>query len=69
MYQIHLLSVNGHIPTKAPDGSVGYDVYSGQDIAIHPDTRLKINTDLSITPPPGTYAQIMPHSGLALHHY
>lgn len=33
MYQIHLLSVNGHIPTKAPDGSVGYDVYSGQDIA------------------------------------
>jgi dUTP pyrophosphatase len=66
--QVQLLSVNGTIPKRATVDSVGYDLYSATDMTLQPNQRVKILTDVSIIPPRGTYGQIMPRSGLAVHH-
>mmetsp|Transcript_19325 Transcript_19325/g.27535 ORF Transcript_19325/g.27535 Transcript_19325/m.27535 type:complete len:248 (+) Transcript_19325:4058-4801(+) len=54
------------MPTRATSESAGLDLYSAQSINIPPKSRQLIATDLAIKPPPGTYAQIMPRSGLSL---
>ncbi len=63
--QVKCLSINATMPTRATDGSVGYDVYSAVDAIISPRSRACIPLDITILPPPGTYAQIMSRSGLA----
>jgi dUTP pyrophosphatase len=64
--QVQLLSVNGKLPTKATEGSAGYDLYSAEEKTIAPHSRALIQTDITIVPPPGTYGQIASSSGLAL---
>jgi len=66
--KVRFLSVNATMPTRATDGSVGYDLYSAVDVVIQPNTRCSVPLDISITPPSGTYGQIFSRSGLALKH-
>jgi dUTP pyrophosphatase len=63
--KIILLSDHAKISTRATDGSAGYDLYSPRDTIIKPGQRAIIPTDISITPPEGTYIQIHPRSSLA----
>ena len=53
------------LPTRGTSDSVGYDLYSIVETTIHPNEQQEIDTGISITPPLGTYAQIMDRSSLA----
>ncbi len=68
-FQVQLLSVNGNIPTRATDGTAGYDINSAQGAIIPPHLQMNIRTYISIVLSDGTYAQIMPRSGLAFNRY
>lgn len=54
------------VPTKASLGSLGYDLYSIEDITIAPGKTALINTGLKIVVPKGYEMQIRSRSGLAL---
>ena len=54
------------IPTKASLGSIGYDLYSVDDLVIEPGKTALINTGLKIVVPKGYEVQIRSRSGLAL---
>jgi dUTP pyrophosphatase len=66
--QVKCLSIHATPPVRATDGSAGYDLFSAVDTQIPPNTRCLIPLDIAITPPHGTYAQIMSRSGLSLKH-
>ncbi len=53
------------LPTRATEYSVGLDLYSPASYLSRPGERIKIDTGVGITPPPGTYIRIAPRSGLA----
>jgi dUTP pyrophosphatase len=54
------------VPTKASLGSIGYDLYSVDDLVIEPGKTALINTGLKIVVPKGYEVQIRSRSGLAL---
>jgi len=62
------LTENATIPTRATNASAGYDLYSAVDVAIPSNKMVKIPTDISICPPPGTYCQILSRSDLLTKH-
>lgn len=66
--QIKLQTQHAKLPTRATDGSAGYDVYSARNVLIKPGERSMIPLDFSITPPDGTYIQLHSRSGLAAKH-
>jgi len=66
--QVKCLSINAMMPQRATDGSAGYDLFSAVDLVINPRKRCAIPLDIAITPPIGTYAQLMSRSGLSLKH-
>ena len=66
--QIKCLSPQAKLPTRATDGSAGYDLFSAQGVTIPPHTRICIPLDISILPPVGVYGQIFSRSGLAAKH-
>lgn len=60
------LSANARIPTRGSTESAGLDLCSTADYTIPVGGRQLIPTDLAISIPIGTYAHILPRSGLAL---
>jgi len=66
--RVKCLTIHATMPVKATDGSAGYDVFSAVDATIPPQTRRVIPLDIAITPPVGTYAQLMSRSGLCVKH-
>ncbi|AFC40560.1 dUTPase [Goose adenovirus 4] len=52
-------------PTRGSAGSVGYDLYSAQNLTIEPHCHSVVFTDLSFKFPYGCYGRIAPRSGLA----
>jgi dUTP pyrophosphatase len=66
--KVKCLSINATIPTRATDGSVGYDVFSAVDTILQPKTRKAVPLDIAIEPPVGTYAQLKSRSGMSLKH-
>jgi len=66
--QIKCISEYAKLPTRATDGSVGYDLYSARQVTIPPGTRHCIPLDINIVPPAGTFGQIFSRSGLAAKH-
>jgi dUTP pyrophosphatase len=66
--KVKCLSLNATLPTRATDGSVGYDVFSAVDLILQPKTRSAVPLDIALTPPTGTYAQLKSRSGLSLKH-
>ncbi|AGE55058.1 dUTPase [Paramecium bursaria Chlorella virus NYs1] len=62
---IKKLVVNAIVPTRATEGSAGYDISSIEDVVIPASGRVAVSTGLSIRVPNGTYGRIAPRSGLA----
>lgn len=58
------------LPTRATDGSAGYDLYAaGQyTVRVPAGEQMLIKTGVSISLPQGYEAQVRPRSGLALKH-
>ena len=57
-----LLSKNAKTPRKGTPMSAGFDIFSAEEYTINPHTTAKINTDLVVLCPPGTYARIADRS-------
>ncbi|ABU44212.1 hypothetical protein AR158_C667L [Paramecium bursaria Chlorella virus AR158] len=62
---IKKLVVDAIVPTRATEGSAGYDISSIEDVVIPASGRVAVSTGLSIRVPNGTYGRIAPRSGLA----
>ena len=56
------------LPHYSHNGDSGMDLYSVEDIIIHPMERKLIRTGIRIEIPSGYEAQIRPKSGLAINH-
>lgn len=65
---VKCLSIHATMPVQATNGSAGYNVFSAVDATVSPKTRCAIPLDIAITPPAGTYAQLMSRSGICLKH-
>jgi len=65
---IKKLSEHALIPTRASPGSVGYDLYSIEDMHILPYQRGIVCTGIAATIPMGVYGRIALRSGLAVKH-
>lgn len=63
---ILLLSEDAHIPTKAHQSDIGWDLYSIEDCIIKPRQRLTIQTGIAIEMPDQLAGLIWPRSGLAV---
>jgi dUTP pyrophosphatase len=58
---------DGMMPTRATEGSAGFDLYASRNTYIHSDgiaTEL-VPTDVRIEIPPGYFGLVRPRSGLA----
>ena len=66
---IKKLSPDAIIPTRASQGSVGYDLYSTEDTVVPCQCgRVIVGTGIAVGLPEGVYARIAPRSGLAAKH-
>ena len=63
--EIKLHSDTARIPTWGSPDAVGYDLYSAEEKVVLAHGKMLIDTQISITTPPGTYGRIAPRSGLA----
>ena len=64
--KVKLLSEKGKLPTRATNGSSGYDVYSATDTTVPAGASCLVPTDMTFQPPPGTYGQLLSRSGLSV---
>ena len=64
--QVHKLTKNAKIPTRATPDSIGYDLYATNNLQIPGNDNKLISTGLAMTPPKDTYIRIAARSGLAL---
>lgn len=60
------LTKDAIIPTRGSDASVGYDLYSTDEIIIPPTHRALVGTSVAILMPNGVYGRVAPRSGLAV---
>ena len=65
-FKVQRMNENAYIPTKATNGSIGYDLYTPHDFIINSDEILLIPLDIRIELLYGYEAQIRPRSGLAI---
>ena len=63
---IKRLTLDATLPTRASPGSVGYDLYSLNDLIIQPNSRDIVSTGVCATIPLGCYGRIAPRSGLTV---
>lgn len=65
--KIKKLTETAIIPTRATQGSAGYDLYADiiEPVVIAPGETKKIGTGVAITPPDGTFGAIFARSGMA----
>lgn len=66
--QVQLLSDKARAPTKGSAFAAGHDLYSARDVVIPARGRARVDTDISIAVPAGTYGRVAPRSGLAAKH-
>ncbi|CAI6332137.1 unnamed protein product [Periconia digitata] len=66
--QVQLLSDAAKAPTKGSAFAAGHDLYSARDVVIPARGRARVDTDISIAVPAGTYGRVAPRSGLAAKH-
>lgn len=64
--KVKKLSAYAILPTRATQGSIGYDLYSAVDGIIYPCRRFCCYTDIAIKLPEGCYGRIACRSGLAI---
>lgn len=66
--KVTLLSNDAILPTYGSEQAAGLDLYSTANYMIYQGSRTLIPIDISIELPEGTFAHILPRSGLALKH-
>ena len=66
--QCKLLVCEAKIPTRATDGSAGYDLSSIENVLIDVGSRRLISTGITMKIPKDSYGRIAPRSGLSLHY-
>ncbi len=64
--QIKRLTLDAILPTRASPGSVGYDLYSLNDMVIQPSSREIVSTGECATVPFTCYGRTPPRSRLSL---
>ena len=64
--QIKRLTLDAILPTRASPGSVGYDLYSLNDMVLEPSSREIVSTGICATVPSGCYGRIATRSGLSV---
>ena len=64
--RIKKLTQDAIIPTRGSSASVGYDIYSTDEVVIPPSHRALVGSGLAISLPPGVYGRVAPRSGLAV---
>ena len=57
------------LPAWGSAGAVGYDLYATSNYIIPSRGKGTVDTGLAVSLPPGTYARIAPHSGLAIRNF
>ena len=62
---VELVDPQARAPTVGTDRSAGFDLYSIEDILIHPQSQVLVRTGLALQPPTGTYLRLASRSGLA----
>lgn len=68
MLSIQRLTPEAILPSRGSKHAAGLDVYSPQAYTLPPGQRVLIPLDISIELPIGTFAHLLPRSGLALKH-
>lgn len=63
------LSLKATLPTRALEGSAGYDLSSAIDTVVPAYGKALCPTDLMIIVPPETYGRIAPRSGISWKHH
>ncbi|HEX4020584.1 MAG TPA: dUTP diphosphatase [Acidobacteriaceae bacterium] len=54
MFKVQLLHPNAKIPTVAhPGADIGFDLYSVEDIVLHPGVPTRVRTGIAVEGPPG----------------
>lgn len=66
MIQFKLLHNYATTPTRATDGSAGFDLYATDHCTVYPGARVKIPTGISLAIPAGHAGFIWPRSGMAV---
>ena len=66
--QCKVLVCEAKIPTRATDGSAGYDLSSIENVLIDVGSRRLISTGITMKIPKDSYGRIAPRSGLSLHY-
>lgn len=64
----YTLAPGATAPTRATEGSAGYDLASNETVTLAADEWVLISTGLSLALPPGVAASVRPRSGLAAKH-
>lgn len=66
--QVQFLSDKARAPTKGSAFAAGHDLYSARGVVIPARGRARVDTDIAISVPAGTYGRVAPRSGLAAKH-
>jgi len=66
--RVKKLDPQGKIPTRGSAQAAGHDLYANESKTIPARGQEVVRTQISITPPRGTYSRIGPRSGMALKH-
>lgn len=59
------LDLGAQAPSRATDGSAGYDLHATTSVTVAPGQIVKVGTGVRIDFPEGIHGEIMPRSGLA----
>jgi len=65
MIRFKRLNKHATIPTRATEGSAGFDLYCTARVDLPPGQRLLLPAGIAVALPPGTCGQIWPRSGMA----
>ncbi|KAF2874818.1 deoxyuridine 5'-triphosphate nucleotidohydrolase [Massariosphaeria phaeospora] len=68
LLRVQLLSDKAKAPTKGSAFAAGHDLYSARDVVIPARGRARVDTDIAVAVPAGTYGRVAPRSGLAAKH-
>jgi len=62
------LEKEARIPARSNSTDAGADLFSTEDVMIHPGDRKTVGTGISMEMPEGLYGRVAPRSGLASKH-
>jgi dUTP pyrophosphatase len=64
--EVQRLCSQAIIPRRATVGSVGYDLFSIEDVTVNPNELACVSTGIAVKLPIGTYGRVAPRSGFTV---